>query len=212
MRRTFLDLLTTPAVRAAQERAYGKALATPPAAGIRQTLGPDEAAFIAARDSFYLASVSESGWPYLQHRGGTPGFLHLLSPTQLLVADYRGNRQLLSTGNIAAGGRVALFLMDYVARERLKILGEASELNIADAQGLAPQMRLPEGVVCERAFLIEVVAFDWNCPKYITPRFTEDQVLAAVKPLHDEIARLQGLLARLAQTEERENAAIQSPA
>ena len=198
MRRAFLDLLTTPAVRAAQERAYGRARVLPAAEGTRQTLGPDEAAFIAARDSCYLASVSESGWPYIQHRGGAPGFLHLAAPTRLVLADYRGNRQLLSTGNIAAGSRVALFLMDYVARERLKLLGTAQVVTIAEALALAPDLALPSDIVCERAFVIDLVAFDWNCPKYITPRFTEAQVRAAVAPLHEEIARLQALLAQRA--------------
>ena len=198
MRHAFLELLTTPAVRAAQERAYGRARALPVVDGGLQTLGPDEAAFIAARDSCYLASVSESGWPYIQHRGGAPGFLHLASPTRLVLADYRGNRQLLSTGNIAAGSRVALFLMDYVARERLKLLGTAQVVTIAEALVLAPGLVIPADIVCERAFVIDLVAFDWNCPKYITPRFTEAQVRAAVAPLHEEIARLQALLAQRA--------------
>ena len=200
MRREFLDLLTTPAVRAAQEHAYGTSRTMPPAGEQRQTLGPDEAAFIAARDSFYLASISESGWPYIQHRGGLPGFLHLVSPTRLLLADYRGNRQLLSTGNLAANGRVALFLMDYGARERLKILGNAQAITIAEARTLAPTMPVPTGVVCERAFIIDAVAFDWNCPKYITPRFTADVVQRASAPLQAEIQRLQARVAELERT------------
>jgi predicted pyridoxine 5'-phosphate oxidase superfamily flavin-nucleotide-binding protein len=197
MRRDFLDLLSTPAVRAAQERSYGAARILPPRSGPRQDLGPDEAAFIAARDSFYLASIGESGWPYVQHRGGPPGFLHLASPTRLVMADYRGNRQLLSTGNIAAGGRVALFLMDYVARERLKILGTARVVTFAEARELAPGMAVPDGVVCERGFVIEVVGFDWNCPKYITPRFSEQQVREMARPLQEEVERLRHRVAEL---------------
>lgn len=197
MRREFLDLLTTPAVRSAQEHAYGASRSIPPASGHRQTLGPDEAAFIAARDSFYLASISESGWPYIQHRGGPPGFLYLVSPTRLLFADYRGNRQLLSTGNLATNGRVALFLMDYAARERLKILGIAQVISIAEVRTLAPAMPIRADVTCERGFIIDAVAFDWNCPKYITPRFTPEMVEGVVAPFQAEIQRLQTRLAEL---------------
>jgi hypothetical protein len=198
MRREFLDLLTTPEVLAAQQRAYGRARAIPPATGEPQALGPDEADFIAARDSFYLASISASGWPYVQHRGGPPGFLRLLSPTQLLLPDFRGNRQLLSTGNIGDGGRVALFLMDYAARERLKLLATARVITRDEALALAPNLAIPSDTVCERAFVFDVVGFDWNCPKYITPRFTAAQVQTLVRPLQEEIARLQTALAQRA--------------
>lgn len=152
--------------------------------------------FLATRNSFYLASLSESGWPYIQHRGGPPGFVALLSERQLAVADYTGNRQLISSGNIRAQRRVALFFMDYVARERLKILGEAEILTPEEAGDILPQLTTPEGVQIERVFRINVAAFDWNCPKYITPRFTTTQVEEAVAPLHARIAELEQALAR----------------
>src|SRR5262245_31399355 len=124
MAHRYLAELVTPSVVAAEERWYGGALAVPTGA-LEDTLGPEEAAFVAARDSFYLATVSESGWPYVQHRGGPPGFLKVLTPSRLGFPDYRGNRQLLSTGNLGQNDRVALFLMDYPNRRRLKVLGHA---------------------------------------------------------------------------------------
>ena len=159
-----------------------------------QPLGPEEQAFLAARDSFYMASVGEGDWPYLQHRGGPKGFVQLLSPTQLVFGDYAGNRQLISTGNVRSRRRVALFFMDYPARERLKIIGEAEVLSVAEVAALPVKLAVPAGTVLERAFRIDVAGFDWNCPKFITPRFTADEVERAVQPLHARIAELEAAL------------------
>ena len=191
----FLELAFTPAVLAAQEHYFGRAQPIPPQPE-SDPLTDDETQFIQSRDSFYMATVTETGWPYMQHRGGQPGFLRVVSPTQLAFADYKGNRQMLSTGNIAANNRVCLFLMDYPQRTRLKILGHA---RIEDARlhpELVTQLAEPEtrGIV-ERVFLIEVISFDWNCPKYITPRYTEAEVRAAVAPLKQRIAELEAKLA-----------------
>lgn len=194
MRRHFLRTLTTPAVLAAQQQAYGHARLVPDAP-VQQTLGAEEKSFIAARDSFYLASTGETGWPYVQHRGGPHGFLQVVDDTHLAFPDYNGNRQLISTGNVAADDRVALFLMDYPARERLKIIGHARVVSPDEAVGLAPRLVRPPEAKIERVFLIEIVGFDWNCSKYITPRFTADQVAAAVQPLRDRIAELEKKLA-----------------
>lgn len=195
MRSEFLRTLTTPAVQAEQTRYYG--LSRVPATGsVTQQLGPEEQAFIAARDSFYLATVSENGWPYVQHRGGPKGFLRVIGPTQLAFADYNGNRQLLTTGNVQAHRRVALFLMDYAARERLKILGHARVLPAAEAGEWIPQLAVPPRTVIERVFVIDVIGFDWNCPKYITPRFTADEVAAMTAPLQERIAELERLVAK----------------
>ena len=153
-----------------------------------------ERAFIAARDSFYLATVTEKGWPYVQHRGGPRGFLRVLGPRTLAFADVRGNRQLLSAGNLAGSDRVALFLMDYPQRSRLKILGHASVLAAAEATELAAQLSVPKAATVERVVRIEVVAFDWNCPKYITPRYTQDEVEEWVEPLKKRIAELEAKL------------------
>jgi uncharacterized protein len=124
MARRYLEIAVTPAVTEAQKRYFGRSLDSQ-AGAAREPLGDDEIAFIAARDSFYIATVSETGWPYIQHRGGRPGFLRAIDAHTLAFADYKGNRQLLSTGNLAANDRVSLFLMDYPRRERLKILGHA---------------------------------------------------------------------------------------
>ena len=186
----FLHLATTPAVAEAQRRYYGQAreesVASEP-----DVLGGAEREFIAARDSFYMASVSVSGWPYMQHRGGPAGFLRVLGDGRLGFADFRGNRQLLSTGNIAANDRVALFLMDYAQRSRLKILGHARIVAAGEAPELARELAVAGGGTVERFVLIEVVGFDWNCPKHITPRYTKAEVDALVAPLRARIAELE---------------------
>lgn len=149
-----------------------------------------EAAFIAMRDSFYMATVSEDGWPYIQHRGGPRGFLKTLSPTQLGFADYRGNRQYLSVGNLHNEKRVSLFLMDYPNRARLKLLGRATVQEAADDPALAAQLDIDGQGKVERLFTIEVDAFDWNCPQFITPRFTEDELAASLTPMVEELQTL----------------------
>ena len=187
----YLDRLVTPEVAQAQARYYGHAMATGGAVST-DPLGEDERAFITSRDSFYMATVSGSGWPYIQHRGGRPGFLRVLGPTSLAFADYKGNRQMLSTGNLATQDRVSLFLMDYPQRTRLKILGHARVLDAREHPELAGQLAEPEARrLVERLFIIEVVSFDWNCPKYITPRYTADEVAEAVAPLRARISALE---------------------
>lgn len=190
----YLDLMFTDAVCRAQTQDYGQAgkIAGAPD---RDPLGQAEAEFIATRDSFYMGSISESGWPYVQHRGGPAGFFRLLNETTLVFADYKGNRQLLSTGNLSMNDRVALFLMDYKNRERLKILGHA---RIEDAhkhpelreQFTDPTMRSS----VERLVFIDVVAFDWNCPKYITPRYSAEEIEELAGPLRRRIAELEAEL------------------
>jgi uncharacterized protein len=191
----FLETYFTPEVRAAQTHYYGRSQVIPPQAE-RDPLGAEEFGFIARRDSFYMATVTSDGWPYLQHRGGPAGFLKVLDPQTLGFADFKGNRQLLSTGNLAASDRVSLFLMDYPRRERLKILGHARVLDAREhgalGEQLTPTPDLREKV--ERVFLINVVSFDWNCPQYITPRYTEEEVRQAVAPLKQRIAELEAAL------------------
>jgi predicted pyridoxine 5'-phosphate oxidase superfamily flavin-nucleotide-binding protein len=182
-------------VRRAQEQYYGTAqrLGEAPA---NDPLTPDEVSFIHSRDSFYLSSVSEAGWPYLQHRGGPPGFLHATGPTSLAFADFKGNRQLLTTGNLATNDRVCLFLMDYPQRARLKILGHARTMDARENPALVEQLAAPDSRrLVERIFMIEVVSFDWNCPKFITPRYTAAEVAEAVAPLKQRIADLEAQLA-----------------
>lgn len=190
----YLDLMFTDAVRRAQTQYYGQAgrIAGAPD---RDPLGRAEAEFIATRDSFYVGSISESGWPYIQHRGGPAGFLRVINETTLVFADYKGNRQLLSTGNVSVNDRMALFLMDYKIRERLKILGHA---RIEDARA---HPELTEQVAdvkmrasVERLVFIDVVSFDWNCPKYITPRYSADELEELAGPLRRRIAELEAEL------------------
>ncbi len=192
MRHAYLRTLQTPSVARVQEGAYGRSRPVPPEIGAPQPMGAEEAAFIAARDSFYLASVGETGWPYVQHRGGPKGFLRILGPTQLAFPDYSGNRQLISAGNVASVGRVSLFLMDYPARERLKILGTCRIVPVA----VAPAFDLlPDEPKQERVFVVDVLGFDWNCPKHIMPRYTAEEVEAVVRPLRERIAELEAKLA-----------------
>lgn len=181
--RNFGDIMFTPVVRAEQEKrgsraGYAKMTARPAPAGLSER----ETEFIAARDSFYMASVTETGWPYVQHRGGPQGFLRVLGPTTLGFADYRGNKQYVSTGNLKTDDRVSLFLMDYPNRARLKILARAKIQSAEDAPEMATLLETPGKGNVVQLFTLELEAFDWNCPQYITPRFTEDDVRAVMAP------------------------------
>ncbi|MGH8046511.1 MAG: pyridoxamine 5'-phosphate oxidase family protein [Chthoniobacterales bacterium] len=191
----FMQIALTPAVQAAQERVFGKHQSVESAPS-HDAFTDDEAAFIAARDSFYVATTNSDGWPYIQHRGGPPGFLKLLGPHLLGFADFKGNRQLLSTGNLDGNDRVALFLMDYPHRQRLKILGHARVLDASEDSALADQLSPAPDLRSriERLFLIDVIGFDWNCPQYITPRYTAAEVEKAVAPLKARIAELEAQL------------------
>jgi uncharacterized protein len=190
----YLEIHFTPKVIAAQQHYFGRSQQVPPQPD-RDPLTDNETQFIQSRDSFYMATVTETGWPYIQHRGGQPGFLRVITPTQLAFADYRGNRQLLSTGNITANDRIALFLVDYPRRERLKILGHARVEDARQHPELVVQLAEAEARrSVERLFFIEVISFDWNCPKYITPRYIAAEVDAVVAPLKQRIAELESLL------------------
>lgn len=197
MAQTFLKTMFGPGSRALQaldgsRASYARMEAQ---AGETDVLTDREADFIALRDSFYMASISEDGWPYVQHRGGPPGFLRRLSGNRIGFADYQGNRQFLSIANLARDDRVCLFLMDYPARRRLKLIGRARTSN--DPEQVAVLMPPGYGAKGERAFMIDIVGFDWNCPQHITPRFTTTQIEAATQPLHEEIARLRARISAL---------------
>ncbi len=155
-------------------------------------LGPSEAQFIAERDSFYMTTVSETGWPYVQHRGGPKGFLRVLDEKTLGFADYSGNRQYVSVGNLKTDDRVSLFLMDYPNRTRLKLLGRARVVEFDGDNDLVRHLSLPDyRARIERGVVIAVEAFDWNCPQHITPRFTSEEIEVAVQPLRKRIAELE---------------------
>ena len=190
----FMQLAVTPAVQQAQDKYFGRHQLVKDAPAT-DALTSDEAGFIASRDSLYMATVSETGWPYVQHRGGPLGFVKVLGPNMIGFADFKGNRQLISTGNLGTNGRVALFMMDYPNRTRLKLLGQARVLDAREHPDLADQ--LAPGALrgkVERLFLIEIIAYDWNCAQYITPRFTAAEVEEYVAPLKARIAELEAQL------------------
>ncbi len=191
--RDFLDIAGTPSVKAAQA-ANGVAMraTTGEAHAEHRALGAAEAQFIAARDSFYLASVSESGWPYVQHRGGPPGFLRVIDDSTLAFADFRGNRQYISLGNVAANDRVALLLMDYANRRRLKIYARIEVKDLKAEPQLAQALALPGyRARPERLFVLHLEAFAWNCPQHITARFSEPEIATALAPVRARIAQLE---------------------
>lgn len=162
-------------------------------------LGPDEREFIESRDGFYLGSVSETGWPYIQFRGGKTGFLRVIDDRTLGFADLRGNRQYISTGNLLHDNRTALFLMDYASQTRLKILGRAEILEDSpEAFEQIERMRIAgESTAAERAILIRVEGFDWNCQQHIPPRYTEQEIARYVEPMRERIKVLEAEIAAL---------------
>ena len=200
----FLDIAATPAVRAAQQaNGVGALWDNPGIDRPNDRFTAAEAGFIAERDSFYLASVSETGWPYVQHRGGPAGFLKVLDDRTLALADFRGNRQYISLGNLSANDRVALILMDYPNRARLKIYGRASYVDLAADADLAERVATPgyRGRP-ERTLQVRLEAFDWNCAQHITLRFTAGEIAGAFAPERARLAQLEAennaLRARLA--------------
>ncbi len=209
MPRAFSELTFTPAVRAHQQRmgsaaSYAKFIEDGPQQGHR--IGPVEQAFIQARDGFYQATVSETGWPYVQFRGGPAGFLKVLDPQTIGYADFTGNKQYISRGNLDGNDRVALILMDYVNQRRLKILGQMTFTEGAEAAAdLYPEGAETEA---ERAAIIRVEALDWNCPSHITPRYSEAELRPHLTGLGQQLAVLQAENQRL----QRELAALRSGA
>lgn len=174
MAHKFAEIAFTPSVKQIQEhmgsRSGYSAIETGP--DRNNHLGDRERSFIEARDSFYVASVSETGWPYIQHRGGPVGFVRVLDQSTLGFADYSGNRQYITTGNVQSNDRVALFFMDYANRRRLKLLGRMEILNTEATSALARLNDQGYGARVERGMIIHVAAFDWNCPQHITPRYS----------------------------------------
>jgi uncharacterized protein len=201
MARNYIRTIFTDQARTLQERdgsRDGYARMEGDAPTTIDELSDREAEFVSARDSFYMASITADGWPYVQHRGGPPGFLQVLPGNRLGFADYRGNRQFVSMANLTENPRVALFLVDYPNRRRLKMVGMASVVTAEEDAALVARL-MPDGykAIAERAFLIDIIGFDWNCPQHITPRFTESEIAAAVAPLNAELANLRAEVARL---------------
>jgi uncharacterized protein len=196
MGRRFQELAFTPLVKENQtehgsRRQYDRMEKSAPQGA--DTLGPDEQTFITHRDSFYMASVSETGWPYIQHRGGPKGFVGIINPSTIGFADFRGNKQYISLGNLQHDNRVALFFMDYPNQTRLKILGHI-EVHENDAEAAAFLKSFPPtdgSDVVERVILIHVEGFDWNCPQHITPRYTIEEFEENLAPVREKLAHLQ---------------------
>ncbi|UXS01545.1 pyridoxamine 5'-phosphate oxidase family protein [Agrobacterium tumefaciens] len=188
----FLEVAVTPSVRAAQADMGVDQIWLGTHNRPSDAFTDDEIAFIASLDSFYMASVSETGWPYVQHRGGKIGFLKVIDRQTMAFADYRGNRQYISAGNLAANDRACLFLMDYVRRARLKIYVHVERLAL-DADPELTELVSDQTYKGrpERVFKLRLEAFDWNCPQHITPRYTEQQVEQAVAPLRERLQRLE---------------------
>jgi predicted pyridoxine 5'-phosphate oxidase superfamily flavin-nucleotide-binding protein len=194
MSRAFADITFTPSVKAAQSR-YGSRQSS---TGFERTserndeLGEAEVEFIGQMDGFYQATVTETGWPYVQFRGGPAGFLKVIDSKTIGFADFRGNTQYLSVGNIDADGRIALILMDQANPSRLKIWGRARVIDRTDNPERVDSLRVAGYAArVERAIVIAVEAFDWNCPQHITPRFTEAEVREMTAPLVAKLAALQ---------------------
>ena len=196
----FAEIAFTPAVKKVQEEqgsrsSYARMEDMPGAVNHRLTEA--EAGFIAARNSLYMATVSETGWPYVQHRGGSTGFVRVLDESTIGFADFRGNRQYVSVGNLMTDDRVSLFFMDYPNKTRLKLLGRARIVGLDD-QDVLSRLEMPDyRARIERGFVITVEGFDWNCPQHITPRYSLDEMSAVTGPLVSRIADLEAELAQL---------------
>ena len=192
MTHPYFDIAFTPAVRALQEKAGSRAAYARATARGNESLRADEQAFIAERDSFYLASVSQTGWPYVQHRGGPAGFVRTPDEHTIAWADFRGNQQLQTAGYVEGDDRVALFFMDYPGQRRLKVYGRLCFIDAADNPALAERLRVSGYVArVDRAAVVRVEAWDRNCPQHIAPRFTLSEVEHAVAPLRTRIAALE---------------------
>jgi predicted pyridoxine 5'-phosphate oxidase superfamily flavin-nucleotide-binding protein len=196
---SFADIAFTPAVQALQTRHGSRTqYARMQAHGSASTLSERERAFLERADTLYLATVGETGWPYVQHRGGPRGFLRVLLPSQIAFADFRGNLQYVSAGNVAQDDRASIIVVDVVNRRRLKLLGHLRFVDVADAgAALVASVALPGyRATVERIAVFDVVAFDWNCPQHITQRFTAEEVEVLTQPLNARIATLEAELRR----------------
>ena len=208
--RAYSKIAFTPVVRAMQTRMGSRAVYAPLDRALDMhdnALTADEIEFIDQRDGFYQATVGESGWPYVQHRGGPAGFLKVLNANTVAYADFRGNVQYISVGNLQGNDRISILLVDHAKQRRLKLLGRVRLVDAKDDPALIARLQMPVELTgharIERAVVISLEGYDWNCPQHITPRFTEAEVGEGVAPLHAEIARLKTALAQ-ARTQARD--------
>ena len=212
MGRRFAELAFTPLVKEQQQQHGSRHLyeRVEQSLDLGDRLGASEQVFVGERDGFYMASVTETGWPYVQYRGGPVGFLRVLDERMIGFADLRGNKQYISTGNLLHDDRVALFLMDYPNQSRLKILGRARvHEEDTETQTLIETLRMPEEKSpVERALVIHVEAFDWNCPQHITPRYSERELAKILEPMRRRLAELEAENKQLRTATQKVNARI----
>jgi uncharacterized protein len=203
MSKHYASIAFTDDVRAVQsehgsEEFYGRKVTAGKASHGRDSLTEDEKDYLSERDGFFLASVSETGWPYVQFRGGKPGFIRSFDDHTIGWADFRGNLQYVSTGNVSGDDRVAIIALDYANQRRLKIFGHARIVTIEEDPELVRSLTDDSyDAVIERAVLIDVEAYDWNCQQHITPRFTVAELQSTLTPLRDQLTELQAENARL---------------
>lgn len=203
MGRAYSDITFTPEVRSVQtelgSREQYAFLDTMADRG--DALTPREIDFIQDADHFFQATVSETGWPYVQHRGGPKGFLKVLNPKLIAFADFRGNLQYLSVGNLRRDDRISLILVDFPKRRRLKLLGRVELVEAGDSEkgdaAIAAVAESSYAATVERVFLIAIEGWDWNCPQHITPRFTEAEVATLMAPLRAQVAKLREQVTQL---------------
>ena len=189
MNQNFTKFAFTESVKTAQEE-YGSrsSYARMEESGDRFELTHQEIQFIESRDSFFMSTVGENGWPYMQLRGGPKGFLRLLDNNTLGMADFRGNQQFISVGNINANGRVCLFLIDYPSQQRLKIWAEARVVEKdKDPELLARVSHQNYQAEIERIIVFTIQAYDWNCHQHIVPRFTNEEIRDQVEGLDPDL-------------------------
>jgi predicted pyridoxine 5'-phosphate oxidase superfamily flavin-nucleotide-binding protein len=194
MAHNFGSLVFTPVIKALQEKYGSRRQSARMESGEGETdrLGPDEIAFIAELDTFYMASQGATGWPYVQHRGGPKGFLKVIDDRTLAFTDFRGNKQFISTGNLSTDNRVALIMVDSPRQARLKILGRVEIFEGDAARDWIERLREPGyKATIERVYVIRIEAFDWNCPQHITPRFTAEQIEEMLEPFERRIQDLE---------------------
>jgi predicted pyridoxine 5'-phosphate oxidase superfamily flavin-nucleotide-binding protein len=192
----FFDIAATASVLKVQEEKGSLGMYTStvgPGPGAPHAISESEADLITSRNSFYIATVGETGWPYVQHRGGDTGFVKIIDDHTIGWVERNGNRQYIGTGNITDNGRVAAIFVDYPSRTRLKVYGRATHHPIASPELL--EALGAKDIRNDGAITVELLATDWNCPKYITPRFTQDQVAGAIQQLQDRITELEAELA-----------------
>jgi predicted pyridoxine 5'-phosphate oxidase superfamily flavin-nucleotide-binding protein len=200
MTKSFGSLVFTPVVKSLQERYNSRRqyARMEQFGGSPGGFGPDETEYLSERDTFFMASIGTTGWPYVQHRGGPKGFLKVIDAQTLAFADFLGNKQYVSTGNLITDDRVALILVDFPRQLRLKILGHVEILDGEKMKDLLARVRDADyKATVERIFVIHVEAFDWNCSQHIVPRFTQGEIRDALQPIEKQMQELQAENAKL---------------